>query len=282
MLTGNPYLYTTNNTKSSSPMTDLNTTPNPHPPTLVFIPGGTFEMGDVMGDHEKDDELVHTVTLSDFHLASHLLTFAEYFAFCRAKGYQTWLRPDDHPLDKVRWYRAIEYCKWRSQSEGLQLVYRVRGRKVTFDQQANGYRLPTEAEWEYAAREAGRKCRFGNGKDIADPQEINFSARLEHQRPYSMVGNFPYAPIPVGSLNCPNALGLHDMSGNCHEWCWDWYADYPSTHQINPTGPTEGKKRVIRGGSWLNLPKHIRVANRSMFTPGSEGLTLGFRLARNA
>jgi formylglycine-generating enzyme required for sulfatase activity len=252
---------------------------------MALIPAGTFEMGDVMGDKEYDNEKpVHPVTLDAFYLGKYAVTFEEYDAFCEATkrdkpGDSGWGR-GKRPVINVSWEDAVAYCNWLSMQHGFQPVYTISGSKVTTNWNANGYRLPTEAEWEYAAREGGKKVRFGNGKDIADPKEINFDASASYKKPYSVAGEYRRKTVPAGSLNSPNALGLHDMSGNVWEWCWDWYGGYPSTAQINPKGPDTGSFRVFRGGSWSLSPAYVRVAHRFNSTPDDRDYGLGFRLAR--
>ncbi|MBK8704644.1 MAG: SUMF1/EgtB/PvdO family nonheme iron enzyme [Saprospiraceae bacterium] len=150
--------------------------------------------------------------------------------------------------------------------------------------QGGSYRLPTEAEWEYAARavdgKGGGKVRFGNGKDIADPKEINFDGN-SGTRPYSIAGGYRRKTTPVGNFS-PNSLGLFDMSGNVWDWCWDWYDAYPTSSQTDPKGPDSGSNRVNRGGSWLNDPVYARCAYRSDDGPDRRSSSLGFRLARAA
>ncbi|MCB0530320.1 MAG: SUMF1/EgtB/PvdO family nonheme iron enzyme, partial [Saprospiraceae bacterium] len=135
------------------------------------------------------------------------------------------------------------------------------------------YRLPTEAEWEYAAREGGKAVLFGNGKNIIDPNEINFYAKPSLKTSYSIAGTFRQKSVPVGSLNSPNALGLHDMSGNVSEWYSDWFDPvyYKKSPSDNPTGPDSKSYRVVRdlgtfyvvrGGSWSSPPETCRVAAR--------------------
>ncbi|HEX9933773.1 MAG TPA: SUMF1/EgtB/PvdO family nonheme iron enzyme, partial [bacterium] len=144
-----------------------------------------------------------------------------------------------------------------------------------------GYRLPTEAEWEYAAREGGRNVRFGNGKDIADPSEINFDARADFKRLYSVVGVYRHKTTPVASFP-PNSLGLYDMSGNVWEWCSDWYDAnyYSSSPDTNPRGPNSGSERVLRGGSWSCGPGDVQCSDRGRYDPGTWDVNHGFRVAK--
>lgn len=276
-----------------------------HPPpppqdNFILVKGGTFDMGDVMGDKESSDETVHKVTLNDFYMAPYPVTFAEYDRFCEATGRD---KPSDsgwgrgsRPVINVSWYDVVEYCNWLSGQQGLTAYYTIdKTRKdpnntnssddlkwmVTPSRSANGYRLPTEAEWEYAAREGGKKVRFGNGKDIIDPKDINFDASEDYKKPYSVVGEYRQKTVPVGSLNSPNALGLHDMSGNVWEWCWDWYDSYPTGAQNNPQGADKGPNRVFRGGGWANDPQYCRAAYRFNWYPAYRDYAIGFRLARS-
>ncbi len=251
-------------------------------PAMVLIPGGTFQMGNVMGDKEYEDEMVHTVTLSAFQIGAYEVTFEEYDAFCDATGRE---KPDDggwgrgrRPVINVSWEDAIAYCNWLSTQHGYQPVYSINGGNSTARREANGYRLPTEAEWEYAAREGGKRVRFGNGKDIADPKEINFHGGELFKKSYSVIGEYRGRTVNVGSF-APNALGLYDMSGNVWEWCQDWYGDYPSSAQTNPRGPDRASHRVYRGGSWSYSAQFCRPSNRSYYTPSSRYNALGFRLA---
>jgi formylglycine-generating enzyme required for sulfatase activity len=203
---------------------------------------------------------------------------------------------DRHPVLHVSWYDAAAFCNWLSRREGLQEAYSIDPAQedpdnasekdtakwlVTVNWNANGYRLPTEAEWEYAARERGKEVRFGNGKDIANSSEINLNGSAQYQTAYSIAGEYRGRTVPVGSLP-PNALDLYEMSGNVNEWCWDWYARdyYANSPSSNPKGPSAGSNRVLRGGSWFNVPQYCRVARRDRSTPGNRGSDTGFRLAR--
>lgn len=148
---------------------------------------------------------------------------------------------------------------------------------VIWNRQANGYRLPTEAEWEFASR-AGTKTPFHTGENITVDQ-ANYYGRY----PYNNAPSQPYREktVPVGSF-APNAWGLHDMHGNVWEWCWDLYGEYASGEQVNPSGPTEGSFRVNRGGGWNDFGRHLRSAYRAAHPPVNRTFNLGFRVARNA
>ncbi len=161
------------------------------------------------------------------------------------------------PVVGVTWYGANEYCKYF------------------------GYRLPTEAEWEYAARERGKNVLFGNGKMIANPTQINFDGRTSEKKKYSVSGEFRKSQIRVATFQ-PNSLRLFDMSGNVWEWCQDWYKRnyYYHSKKDNPTGPWFGKYKSIRGGSWFNNAEDIRTTDRSFFSPYKSNGDIGFRVVK--
>jgi len=280
--------------------------PDPTPPPvaadLVRVSGGTYRMGDVKGDNEQTDETPHNVTVSDFYISKYEVTFDEYDAFCTANGRE---KPSDQgwgkgqrPAINVDWYDAIEYCNWRSRKEGLPECYTVNkntkdpGNQNTGDTKqwtitpntsANGYCLPTEAEWEYAARERGRDVRFGNGRDVIDPSEVNFDANAKYKKSYSIAGLYRQKTVPVQELSA-NGLGLKHLSGNVWDWCWDWYGgDFyrQSDGARNPHGPASGSQRVVRGGSWYNNPATCRAANRYYWTPSGRYYLFGFRVVRH-
>ena len=269
---------------------------------MVQIRGGTFSMGDLFAEGSSDETPTHSVTLGNFLLGKTEVTFDEYDAFCAATGRE---KPSDsgwgrgsRPVINVDWYDAVEYCNWLSQRQGLTAVYTIdKNRKdpnnnntddtkkwiVTSNWTANGYRLPTEAEWEYAARELGKKVRFGNGKDIADPAEINFNGSAAYKKDYSVVGEYRQQTAPVGEISgAANSLGLRHMSGNVWEWCYDWYhADYyKNSAAKDPKGADSGKYRVLRGGSWYFNPADVRCAYRNWVGPFSQYYAIGFRVAR--
>jgi formylglycine-generating enzyme required for sulfatase activity len=259
------------------------------PETMVFIPGGTFIMGDVMGDSSGGSELpLHEVTLDLFYMCKYAVTFKEYDTYCDETGIK---KPDDNgwgrgknPAINVSWYDAISYCNWLSIRDGFEEIYTIKKDLVTANWYAKGYRLPTEAEWEYAARGGGKNTRFGNGKDSAHPDEINFNCsapevilRQAAERKYSIEGTSLMRTVPVGSFE-PNPLGLHEMSGNVWEWCWDWKHRYSPIAQNNPKGGEKGTYRVLRGGSWNFPSEFCRSAYRGYGLPDIRSSYVGFRL----
>lgn len=262
-------------------------------PEVVPIPAGKFMMGDVMGDdHYNDEKPLHEVTLDAFSLGAASLSAWQYGIYCLLSGkklpFDSGFGRGDRPVIYVNWYEAVAYCNWLSLYQGLEPVYEIQGESVSVAWDKSGYRLPTEAEWEYAAREGGQAIRFGNGKNQADPREINFDAEHEynerHSAAYTQKGTARGATLPVRSF-APNALGLYDMSGNVFDWCWDWYdpAYYGSGSPAhNPPGPDKSPegRRVIRGGSWYNASIDCRCSSRFWYNPFFRAYGIGFRLSR--
>jgi len=203
-----------------------------------------------------------------------------------------WLNPgfeqaDSHPVQAVSRDDAIHYCNWLSEKEGRPVAYDLEtgaildkdGNPTTDVTAVKGYRLPTEAEWEYAAREGGRKVRFGNGKDIARSTEMNFrgdEGDFEYLEPGEYVGR----TMPVGSYP-PNSLGLCDMAGNAWEWVSDTHADYVAEAQVNPYA-TSGAGHTLRGGRWGGDASAARVFHRSSWPRNDRCNNSGFRIARSA
>lgn len=161
----------------------------------------------------------------------------------------------------------VAYANWLSGQEGLTPAYRINGSNVTWNRSTDGWRLPTEAEWEYAAR-GGKENR---GYTYSGSNTVNEVAWYD--------GNSGRKTQPVGGKKA-NELGLFDISGNVWEWCWDWYDNYSSESQTNPSGLASGSWRVLRGGSWFNNASYTRVADRNNFIPGSRYNFYGFRLVR--
>ena len=289
--------------------------PQKNPPSvaarMVLVNGGVFLMGDVFGDGKagQPETPVHEVVVDPFYLGRYEVTVGEFREFVAATGYRTsaekregaysqsphethwqllgYRQDDNEPALQMSWNDAAAYCNWLSRKQGLPPAYDegtgalldTRGRQTTDVRAAGGYRLPTEAEWEFAARERGRKVRFGNGEDVARSSEINFDAGFDQYR-YAEKGLNRGRSTPVGSFK-PNALGLYDMSGNAWEWCTDVLADYPAAKRINPYVPGD-EPRILRGGSMGGDARLARVASRFCFGRADHCGNSGFRLARTA
>ncbi len=249
----------------------------PDCPEMVFVKGGTFMMGSEEG--EEDEQPVHPVSLSDFYIGKYPVTFAEYDRFCEATKRP---KPDDNgwgrgtrPVINVSWDNADDYCDWLSEKTG------------------QPYRLPTEAEWEFAARggvkSKGRKYSGSNHLDeVGWYWENSGDKRLSGEWSSEKIGKNNCRTHPVGE-KASNELGLHDLSGNVWEWCRDWYDEkcYASCQLKgtveDPTGPDTGEYAVLRGGSWVFYDDDCRVARRFRALPNQLAqLHFGFRLARTA
>ena len=242
---------------------------------FVHISGGTFTMGSPVNEPERDyDEIQHLVTVSSFLMGKYSVTQKEYEEIMGTNPSS--FKGQNLPIEKVSWFDAVEYCNKRSLNEGLTPAYTISGRNVTWNRSANGYRLPTEAEWEYACR-AGTTTSFFTGNNITTNQ-ANYRGDLPYNN--NDEGIYRRSTTEVGSFS-PNNWGLYDMHGNVFEWCWDFFGDYLSTSQTNPTGPTTGLNRVIRGGSFTSNGKYIRSAFRSFQNPSMQIANMGFRLIRN-
>ena len=247
------------------------------PEGFVLIKGGPFIMGSPDSESERgDDEAQHRVTVSSFYMSKYQVTQSDYEGVMDVnpsnfKGY-------NFPVENVSWYDAIEYCNNRSIKEGLTPAYTVDGNDVTWNRSANGYRLPTEAEWEYACR-AGAESPFSTGKNITTNQ-----ANYDGNYPYNnnATGTYRDKTTKVGNF-APNPWGLHDMHGNVWEWVWDWYLSTyygESGNTEDPVGASTGAVRVIRGGSWSLGASYLRSALRSYIGPSGWVSDIGFRVLR--
>ena len=255
---------------------------------MVLIKGGWFEMGDAFGDGENDEKPAHRVYVDDFYMDATEVTVGQFRAFVEATGYGTtaekagwahtwagsrweqregvsWRNPgfsqdEDHPVVCVSWHDAKAYAEWV------------------------GKRLPTEAEWEYAARNRGKKVKYPWGNGTPTGKECNFADRHTDFSWSYKNGNDTYRyTAPVGSYP-PNELGLYDMAGNVWEWCHDWYGDdyYSRSPESNPTGLKTGSYRSLRGGSWFNTLFDMRCASRNYYPPTNRIYNIGIRCVRRA
>jgi formylglycine-generating enzyme required for sulfatase activity len=230
---------------------------------FVRIQGGTFTMGSPATEADRiDNEVQHQVTVGSFYMGKYEVTQREYQALMGTNP--SWFKGDNLPVERVTWYDAVNYCNALSRKEGLKPAYTVSGTNVTWYFSANGYRLPTEAEWEYACR-AGTTTPYSSGSSVDGAGWYG--------------SNSGSTTHPVGTKQA-NAWGLYDMHGNVWEWCWDLYGAYPNGSQTDPLGASSGPTRVIRGGSWGNNGQYLRSAWRGGNTPSNSYYYLGFRLLR--
>jgi len=264
-------------------------------PTLgmpfVKIKGGCYDMGDTFGDGDKDEKPVHEVCVGDFNLAKYTVTVGEFRKFTSASGYKTeaekasgcavwngttweydasknWKNPgfdqnDRHPVVCVSWNDSQAFVNWLSGESG------------------KNYRLPTEAEWEFAARSGGKKEKFAGTSDANSLYRYaNFCDKnCEFSWKTAGQDDGHRYTAPVGS-HLANDLGLYDMTGNVWQWLNDWYGEtyYQDSLRSNPKGPSSGEYRVLRGGSWGGNPRYTRAANRFWGNPVIRDGSYGFRL----
>jgi formylglycine-generating enzyme required for sulfatase activity len=234
------------------------------PEGMVLVEGGTFQMGSNNGkSYEKP---VHTVTVKSFYLGKYEVTQKEWAEVMGSSPSR--FKGDNLPVENVSWFDAVEYCNKRSLKEGLVPAYRGSGDSITCDFKATGYRLPTEAEWEYAAK--------GGNKDY---MVFEYAGGNSPGAVAWYKDNSGYQTHPVGTKQ-PNSLGLYDMSGNVWEWCWDRYGRYSGGSQSDPVGASLGSNRVIRGGSFRFTAADVRSASRYLSEPSSRNDNFGFRLLR--
>ena len=251
-------------------------------PEMVLVEPGSFQMGS--SDGPSDERPVHTVRITrPFHVAKYEVTFEEYDRFCNdTVGHK---KPEDRgwgrgkqPVMGVGWNDALAYCNWLSEKEGLTPCYSGKGILTRCDFTANGYRLPTEAEWEYAAR-GGNKSKGSKYAGSNNADEVAWYA------------NTSGGQTQIVGQKQPNELGLYDMSGNAFEWCWDlydgeYYATSPADDPAGPLAPPQGEapdprgpNRVRRSGNWRESSDSVRVTCRSADFAGYPGEN-GFRLAK--
>src|SRR6056297_1766522 len=241
---------------------------------MILVRAGSFQMGDTKDEGQSNETPVHTVNLTyDYYIGKYEVVFNE---------------SNKYPMVHYNWWDAIDYCNEMSICEDLQPAYDRHGNlidlngQVTKDiTQVEGYRLPTEAEWEYAARGGHKDIRDGveaNDYDFAGsnfPEEV---AWYEHNS--NGIFNY-YRKHEVGE-KAPNELGLYDMSGNVFEWCYDRYGEYPSATQTNPIGPDIGGWHVVRGGSKYHPVWHCRVSDREDYPSSLRYKYIGFRVVKTS
>jgi formylglycine-generating enzyme required for sulfatase activity len=233
-------------------------------PLWASIPAGRFRMGSNEYDSEKP---IHEVTISAFHCLRTPVTRQLYQHIMGQEPGWPEGEADLRPVNQVSWFDAVKFCNRWSEVLGLSPCYQIDGNTVSCDFQADGVRLLTEAEWEYACR-AGSSAKWCFGDDETElPDYAWFTKNSDNQ------------PHPVGEKRA-NDFGLFDMHGNVWEWCWDWYAAYAAKGQTDPVGPAAGNGRVLRGGAFNVEPRYLRSADRVRDDPVNRYQDIGFRCAR--
>jgi formylglycine-generating enzyme required for sulfatase activity len=271
---------------------------------MVFIKGGCFQMGDIFGDGSSDEKPAHEVCVDDFYMGRYEVTVGEFREFVNATRYMTegeigggcsvygggewkketgrewktdrsknWRNPtfmqdNDHPVSCVSWKDANEFIKWLNKKNNInspQPPLNLRGGERGL------YRLPTEAEWEYAARSGGKEVRWAGTNNESELLDYAWFNKNSGSKTH-----------PVGQKK-PNELGLYDMAGNVWEWCSDWFDEkyYSNSPRDNPKGADNGM-HVLRGGSWYNAPRRLRTTVRAEREPEKRADGSGFRLAASA
>ena len=220
-----------------------------NPPEMVYVEGGTFTMGATSeqgSDAYSDEKPAHSVTLSGYYIGKYEVTQKLWKAVMGSNPSR--FKGDNLPVERVSWNDVQEFLRKLNAMTG------------------KNYRLPTEAEWEFAARggNSSRGYKYSGGNSIGNVAWFGSNS-----------GSRTHA---VGTKS-PNELGIYDMSGNVYEWCQDWYGSYSSSSQRNPQGPNSGSFRVRRGGSWFDSARYCRVSHRFSYPPGGRYYSLGFRLA---
>jgi formylglycine-generating enzyme required for sulfatase activity len=287
---------------------------NSTPQNMALVPAGAFAMGDAFAEGNADELPVHTVYLNAFYIDKFDVTKTLWnTVLSSVSGYSFdnggFSKTDGHPLVNINWFDAVKWCNERSEMEGLTpcyytdagltTVYRMGQTNPFVKWDANGYRLPTEAEWEKAARggTAGHRFAWSDLDTISEYRAnyISTGGSSYDLGPYTTFntnfndGVFPYTS-PVGYF-APNSFGLYDMTGNVWNWCWDWYGSSwygdPGATQNDVRGPASGAHRVIRGGSWTYTANYVRCAVRDPmsvnggFDPTQTSGDIGFRCVRS-
>ncbi|MBQ7167140.1 MAG: SUMF1/EgtB/PvdO family nonheme iron enzyme [Treponema sp.] len=234
---------------------------------FVLVEGGKFLMGSM--DGSPQERPVHRVTVSSFYMCVHEVTQEEYEAVMDKNP--SHFQGGRLPVERVSWYDAVEYCNKRSEKEGLTPCYSGSSKRgYTCDFSADGYRLPTEAEWEYAARggKEDDQTKYSGSDSVS---HVAWCGDSHKGRTHEVMGK------------APNGLGLYDMSGNVWEWCHDFYAPYPAKPQRNPTGAELETQRIVRGGGWYGDAYACRVSDRRLTWPEEhDDSGQGFRVVRSA
>lgn len=245
-------------------------------PEMVRVAGGSFWMGNDYSSN-ADEKPEHEVTLKDFYISKYEVTNEEYARFCKTRGTTPPTGDPRSPMVNVTWKDAIMYCNWLSSATGHKKYYKIARDTstrvvVSAIPGSDGFRLPTEAEWEYSAR-GGSKSKFFAYSGSDNPDEVAWYMKNAGNRVHD-----------VGDGKAPNELGIFDMAGNCIEWCWDKYSTdyYKKSPKDNPQGPNiPNAGRVCRGGNYVCQADVLRNTKRFNLDESKEDGLTGIRLARN-
>ena len=266
---------------------------------ITHVPGGSFQ---------RDGTATNTTTVSPFYMSTYPITQAQYVAVtgkANPSYFSEGEEAPNRPVERVNWYDALVFCNMLSMAEGRTPVYTISGSTnpadwgevptdsneswdaVTMNMAANGYRLPTEAEWMWAAMGATSGHDY-SGSGVYTTGYLKAFAGSTGTNSINDYAWFGYSSSPQGTATeymtypvgskLPNELGLYDMSGNVWDWIWDWRADYPSDPLTNPTGPESGTNRALRGSSWAMYASWCAVAHRGDFAPNVRLIDVGFRV----
>jgi formylglycine-generating enzyme required for sulfatase activity len=272
---------------------------------MVLIPAGPFTMGDSL-DASANATPTFTIIVSGYYMDTNLVSFGQWgkvynWAITNGYGFDNpgAGKSTNQPVVSISWYDCVKWCNARSQQAGLPPVYFTDTNLTQIytngdidavypSWSASGYRLPTEAEWEKAARGGlvGQRFPWGNtisenqANYIGDTADYSYDLGPNGNNAIGSIGGSNPGTSPVGSFP-PNAYGLFDMAGNVFEWCWDWYGTpYGQPTATNPTGPATGMYRILRGGSWLDNAGNLRCGSRGATSPNANPDFTGFRCVK--
>ncbi len=256
-------MVTSQSKDDTRPQNNTRTQNKPQTDNLVLVGGGTFLMGSY---DQADEQPVREISISPFYITKTEISQDDWTA---VMGQHEFAEPGGKlPADNVNFPDAIDYCNQRSLREGLQRCYSFVGDRIVCDWNASGYRLPTEAEWEFAARGGNR----GNGWLYSGSNDIYQVAWFRENSQTKQAVGYKYA----------NELDLFDLSGNAWEWCWDFYGPYQADDRADPRGPGYGSQRVVRGGCYIDEEYKCTVSFRSKLKPLQKGKLISFRVVRSS